>query len=404
MIMAAYRTPVDPRTWLVRTVTGAALVLATAACTGDSPSKPAAPRRPSLSVEWTTVALPAGQPLPRTLARDGDRILVAGEIRNRTTHSPGAWIVTSPQVVSTLALRPHSGYGPTANLVAAALHGDTVTLLGQRSGGAHSIPRWTVWVGMANAGVDDQPQTFETFGGGDSLGLTGAASIAGRPLLVGNWEQDDGFPGPALWRPEGSKWIRLPAGNGLRSDAGRQNLATALGALGDRPVVLGQSVPLRSRTPTVIPTLWLGSPRSTDRPNWTATGLGGRSALDLDCAATTCLAATRATTNTGDGIALWRVDARGHVSKLPTPAGTKGSTWAQVAVDPGEGLTVAFGPEGGRSMLSRWNPATHSWRSATGTAARIRDLTVTPTTMFAITGDGQAEDAPRELVAAPRLP
>ncbi|EXG79214.1 hypothetical protein CryarDRAFT_0242 [Cryptosporangium arvum DSM 44712] len=319
---------------------------------------------------WTTIALPDA--LPRTLAVDGNRVLVAGE---RGRYAPAAWIVG--RSVTTVVLRPHSPYGPTADLVAATLSGDTVAFAGQRPGGAHGIPRWTIWAGTVSGGADDLPQTFETFGGPDSLGLVGLQTVAGKPLLLGNWA--DGQPGPAFWRASGTRWARVPS-----TLAGF--LASGMGVSRGRPVVVGHSTTGGSLRPTV----WLGAP---DLRSWRALPLGNAPvarALDLSCAGPTCLVVVR---TPGTGVAVWEVG--GTARELPTPKMARDAEWAQVSAGPDGGRAVAFGSSE-RSVFCYWKA--DGWRYAVPPVGVVRDLATVGNRFVAIVGDGEQESSPRALV------
>jgi len=366
----------------------AVLVLTGAGCTSPGSSEPSrVPSRERLA--WTPIPL-GRSALPRTLTRSGDAVLVAGERSERGGYAPAAWVLRGG-TASGLELRPRSAYAFTADVVSAAFAGDSVALLGRRSGGAHGIPRWTIWSGSVSGGVDELPQTFETFGGPASLGLVALATVAGQPLLLGNWEQDDDRPGPAFWRASGSRWARTPAGSGLRTTAREQHLATGLDVLGDRPVVLGHSVPLGSGHPRLVPAVWIG-----DRGGVRLGPAPVAQALDLSCGGERCLAAVR---TPGSGVTVWQVRADGRAEALPVPAEARAATWAQVAVAADGGAAVAFG-SAGTSELGRWDVDRRRWRLATAPEGEVRDLAVVGRQVLAIVGDGTAESAPRRLVHA----
>ncbi|MFG1920421.1 hypothetical protein [Cryptosporangium sp. NPDC048952] len=340
------------------------VLVAVSACTPSS-----SPR-----LEWKPIGLAGAY--PRTFAVDGERVLVAGE---RGRYAPAAWTV-SGRSATPVTLRPRSSYGPTADLVTATLSGDSVSFVGQRAGGAHGIPRWTIWSGTVSGGVDDLPQTFETFGGPDSLGLVALQTVGGRPLLLGNWASET--PEPAFWRSTGSKWVR--SATGLRSTG---FLASGLGVLGGRPVVLGHSVSGGSLRPTV----WLGS---ADLTTWRAVRLGSEPvahALDLSCAGAVCLVAVRVP---GEGISVWEVD--GAARRLGAVKGGRDATWAQVAVGADGTRAVAYGSSTS-SAVATWDG---DWSYAVPPGDEVRDLAAIPGHLLAISGNGDAEDSPRQLLTA----
>lgn len=351
------------------------ILLAPTACARSEPSPD--------PLTWTPITLGA---LPRALAVDGDAVSVAGERRDRGQYVPAAWVLRG-RAARSVPLRPTTAYGSNADLVATTLTGDSASFVGSRAGGAHGIPRWTIWSGSPVSGVDDQPQTFETFGGPDSLGLVALGTVGGRPLLLGNWADDR--PGPAFWRVSGARWARVP--HGLGSTATEQRLASGLGVLGDRPVVLGHTVPSDDAT-TLRPTVWVGT---ADLRSWRPVRLGTAKvahALDLSCSADSCLVAVR-----GADLTVWEVRVDGTVTELPRLRGARGVDRAQVAAAPDGGRTVAYG-SAGSTALGRWDAARKQWRYATPPDGEVRDLVAAGGRLVAVVGDGDTESSPRQLV------
>lgn len=193
-----------------------ALLAVATACTGSP--EPPAPSPPPQPLAWTPVELPHGA-VPLLVRAGRDDVLVAartGDLASMfrlTVPGPGS---VEPASVDPVPVEPHSVYAPTARWVDLATDGQRVLALGRASGGAHGLPRWTIWDGTPTRLVE-RPQPFETFGGPRSGGL--AAVGAGRAdVLVGTW--DDGGPGldTRLWtHPSARTWERVPAAAHLAS-------------------------------------------------------------------------------------------------------------------------------------------------------------------------------------------
>ena len=181
--------------WLVALVTTAFAVTGGSACTGSPTPGPATPR---LQLAWQGVTLPDGAE-PTSLVGAGSTVVVVG----RSDGAPRMFVLSDDLAVRKVDLVGHGVYAATANWVDLAVDGPHVLALGRASGGAHGLPRWTVWSGSAER-VEEHPQPFETFGGPRSGGLAGVAFGSGKALVVGSW--DDGGPGldAAVWGVSGT--------------------------------------------------------------------------------------------------------------------------------------------------------------------------------------------------------
>lgn len=203
-------------------------LLGLGACTG-SPSDGGTP-----GVSWWAEASPPGVDLV-TIAEVGGR-LVAGAAGQRpatapvstdSVHAAGEGTAVVPELyvresvlpaASTsgepspwraLPVRAESPYGRVATWLSVQpdARGDLVAVGGAR-GGAHANVRWTVWRGSVTTGLQEQEQSFLTFGGwgaGDQLGVlqTGAG-----PMLLGTWESAASGLDGAIWLPQGQRWVR----------------------------------------------------------------------------------------------------------------------------------------------------------------------------------------------------
>lgn len=190
---------------------GALLVGGAVACSGGSSSPLPIPS--PRAVPWAAVDLPAGTfPL---LVRSGDGVVV---VATRTGQRASMYRVSVPGdgTPAPVSLVSHSVYAPGAHWVDLATDGTRVLALGRASGGAHGLPRWTVWNGTPERLVE-QPQPFETLGGPRSGGLA-AVGLGREAVLAGTW--DDGGPGldTRLWtQASPNAWERLPAASALVS-------------------------------------------------------------------------------------------------------------------------------------------------------------------------------------------
>ncbi|MFC8504527.1 hypothetical protein ACFUC1_19395 [Pedococcus sp. NPDC057267] len=328
---------------LLAAVTAAAALAAPAAglagCSGSPAPEPAPTARP---LTWTPVPLPRGN-VPLTLADSTSAVVVGAT----ASTGPTLWSLgPDGRTVASVPLSPHSTYAFPARWAYLAVDGQHVVGVGRAIGGAHGLPRWTVWDG-STSGVQERPQPFETFGGPRAGGLAGVATGAGRDVAVGAW--DDGGPGldGAVWLRTSGRWDRLPsAGTPLASTSTDLVQVASVGLTGppgDAPVVVvaGATTDLSGSAPAQRPVAWTSpDPRGPwQRHDLPATTAAAR-ATGSTCDVTGCwLVGTD-----GDVAALWHLtDGSGPagggrgvaVERVPLPGTVAGtpSTGALVALD-----------------------------------------------------------------------
>lgn len=327
-------------TWLLPALTAASLAVAVVGCSGNQGAPPAPTARP---LAWTPVPLPRGDEA-LTLAASAGGALVGAT----SPAGPSLWSVgPGGRTAQEVPLAPHSTYAHSAHWASLAVDGQHVVGVGRATGGAHGLPRWTVWDG-STSGVQERPQPFETFGGPRAGGLAAVATGAGRDVVVGAW--DDGGPGldGTLWlRTSQGRWDRLPStGTSLASSSTDLVQVAAVGLTGGpggpfTVVVAGAATDLTGPTPSQRPAAWVSpDPRGPwERHDLAATTSAAR-ATGSACDANGCwLVGTD-----GDVAALWRLTAppsgpRGG----PAVAPTRVPLPATVAGTPAAGALPALG-------------------------------------------------------------
>lgn len=290
-----------------RTVLGVALALClfSAGCTSAPAPEPAVVQ----ALAWTRLEVPE-EVAPSSLAVSGS-LLVGGRANNH----PVLFVVGDDGSARPVPLRPHSPYAKVADLVSVTGHGREVVALGAAHGGAHANFRWTVWTGTT-AGLDDRPQTFETFGGQSAGSLLDAVSTGAGPLVVGSWSGRYGLDA-AVWRPMGSRWVRQEStGTPLANQAHLQVAPRSAAASPERVLISGSVITFADGIHQQA-ALWT-APRA-GRP-WTLVRLPGAGAqseaLSSACLADSCWVAGRV-----DGrLALWSLpsDRAARRDELPS--------------------------------------------------------------------------------------
>lgn len=390
-------------TRLLRALTAATLGMAVVGCSGDTAAGPAPTVRP---LAWTPVPVPRGDE-PVALAASAGAVVVGA------TSSTGPAVYSVGLDGGTLAavpLTPRSTYAHSARWASLAVDGQHVVGVGRATGGAHGLPRWTVWDG-STSGVQERPQPFETFGGPRAGGLAAAATGGGRDVVVGAW--DDGGPGldGAVWlRTAPGQWDRLPgAGTPLAStstDLVQVASVGLTGTPGDPPsvVVAGASTDLSGPAPSQHPVAWTSQdPRGPwERHDLPATTSAAR-ATGSACDGTGCwLVGTD-----GEHAALWRLTARSAgspegqdvaVAAVSLPGSLAGTpaTGALAAVD-GASLWVLVRGHFGASLVRR--DGTGRWSAWAAPPGDVQALAVRGAHLSVVTA---AEGTRRLLVSAGR--
>ena len=196
----------------------AVVLLGVAGCTaggGSSLSTSSGTGSPGVELSWSVVRLPTGvQPL--TLTAMGDRLLVGG-LAVGTPPAPRMLTLDLAGTASDVPLTPHSGYAFEARWQSVASDGTSVIAIGSANGGAHFNSRWTTWRGTA-AGIQELPQSFDTFGGWGAGDLVEAVVTSAGNAIVGTWGGAKAGLDCAVWLSSGPVWTRQdPAGTALQS-------------------------------------------------------------------------------------------------------------------------------------------------------------------------------------------
>lgn len=166
-------------------------------------------------LSWSVVPLPTGVE-PLTLTAMGERLLVGG-LAAGTPPAPRMLMLDSAGTVSEVPLTPHSGYAFEARWQSVASDGTRVIAIGAANGGAHSNSRWTTWSGTT-AGIEELPQSFDTFGGWGAGDLVDAVITSAGNALVGTWGGARAGLDGAVWLLSGRVWTRQdPAGTAIQS-------------------------------------------------------------------------------------------------------------------------------------------------------------------------------------------
>ncbi len=321
---------------------------------------------------WTAIGPPSAQAVGSvmTLTAAGDSLLVGLASGNpQITPVLQVWSGEAWRELPVAPTSPYAKLAVWASIVAGP-DGSLVAVGGAR-GGAHANVRWTVWTGNLSAGLTEQEQTFETFGGwgaGDKIGpvITGAG-----PLLIGSWDSARTGLDLDVWLPEGQRWVRQSsAGTALESTpeamvSGRSVIPWGVGAL-----ISGSVLRLGGDAVRTTPAVWRSTSGGT---GWTRIDLpdGGTTAE-----ATGAVCTDDACTVEGvvDGhLAVWRVDAAGSAKRLdgiPSVAiGERDPMPAPVLVDGHAAMLVTDQDDQANSVVVRegssgWSPVARPWGQA----------------------------------------
>jgi hypothetical protein len=301
-------------------------------------------------MRWAPVDLP-GVALP-LLVRAGDGVVL---VATRTGDRASMYRVplSGARAPAPGRLEPHSVYAPGARWVDLATDGSRVLAVGRASGGAHGLPRFTVWDGTP-ARLVERPQPFETFGGPRSGGLA-AVGLGREAVLAGTWDDDGPGLDTRFWTQSSpTAWERLPADPALASSARLLPQPAAVAWSSDRVVVAGSVTELgEGASVATRATAWTAP---TARGPWTRYDLPTKSAsaraTGVACAGDDCWVVGL----DGEAPAAWGL-APGAVTRVPLPdvpttpgvppalSVEAGSAWVALA---GRDGVVLSHQEGGR--------------------------------------------------------
>ncbi len=301
--LLGHRRPVGHRKTLRRRGIAAAFLIATcaAACTSGTAGTPAARPAPGIGIGiggWSVVTPPDLE--PTTLTVVGDTVLVGGASADQ---KPGLALQRSGSWQQ-VPVTPATGYGAQATLVHLAADPDgRVVGIGTATGGAHLNPRWTAWIGSIDAGIAEEPQTVETFGGPDAGGIT-ALTGGADPLVIGTWSLSAGGLTVATWRHAGAVWEREAGTKELSGTGDAQTTATAAAARTAGTVIVGLETSLPGGTVHQQGVAWT---RPRGGAQWTRINLDASTvdsaATDVACSGDSCVIVGQL----GDELAAWRL-------------------------------------------------------------------------------------------------
>ena len=336
--------------------------------------------------------LPAGA-LP-LLVRAGEGVVL---VATRTGERASMYRVAGPGAASSatpapVTLVPLSVYAPGARWVDLATDGSRVLAVGRASGGAHGLPRWTVWDGTPERLVE-RPQPFETFGGPRSGGLA-AVGLGREAVLAGTWDDDGPGLDARLWtETTAHAWERLPVASPLASTDRLLPQPAAVAGSTTRLLVAGSVTDLGAGSDVVTrATAWTAPTASGP---WTRHDLPTQSssarATGAACAGDTCWVVGL----DGDAPSAWEVTPAA-VTRLPLPevattpglppvlavaAGSvwvamagrddvvlsrqEGSRWVAVQGPPGRPVSLAASP-GRLDLVTGTAAGTRLWTAPTG--------------------------------------
>jgi hypothetical protein len=278
-------------------------------------------------------------------------------------------------------VRARTFYGRRAVWGGLIAVGRDLYAFGGRSGGAHGNTRWSAWAG--HSALEEEPQTFETFGGPRAGGLSDVAAAGHRPVLLGSrLGADDAGLDVAVWTRSAPRWDRHDsAGTPLAADDDVQPSAHALVARGPGLLAAGSLTEL-SASPRMVPAIWTAP--APEGP-WTRVVLpGARGPVGEAYAAACGPGGSCLVVGTDDGhLRGWEVSPDGDVTDAHLPS----ATVEQVVVasaGPGEYAVAAAQDGETRLLLGRAD----RWRAVTGPAGAATALAVVDGSVWAVTSDG----------------
>lgn len=360
------------------------------------------PQLRSEPLAWSRIDLPAGLQVDALAAEPGHAV-VAGRVgdgdsaRSVVLEVASDDHISAVRVVSTVRVEAHTTYGRGTRWASLALSGGALRAIGSRAGGAHLIPRWTVWSGRldAPAQLEEQVQTFETFGGPAAGGLVEVVAGGSHAAILGSWEsRSSGGLDIALWTPSGSSWQRVADPDPLfRSSTTREVQASALALTPRGLVVVGTTLDLAGGEVTERAVAWSGEDA---RGPWRMVRLPASStsssAQAVACDGRECWVQGR----DGEVAALWWMDAAGAVpaavdaapaASLTLPVRPSASTRARPMALADGRLWLAIGGADGLLVHQA-----DGWRTAAAPPGTVTALAAADGTLWAATTmDGRAQ-------------
>lgn len=278
------------RTMLVAVAVMAAAVLS--ACTHASRA-----HRPSGTTSasvpgWTELPAPASGSRVLVLQQSGPELLAFGSVPSGAGRTPAAWSTRDGRSWQRIPVTAVTGYGQQAQLVMATVSDGHVSAFGQAVGGAHSLPRPTIWTGDST-GLAEHGQSFTMFGGEDAIAQSGETSGHHKVLLSGDWTGPQGRYSATVWvSADGAHWTRHADAPELSANSGEQTTARGITASPSGYLIVGAttSTGLDSR-----PLAW----SSGDGLRWHRTYLPSRTtatAARAGCDTSRCLIIGASTT------------------------------------------------------------------------------------------------------------
>ncbi len=331
------------------------------------------------------MALP-GDPEAVTLTAYRDQLLV-GTLSTGEPPAPGLVRVHDPTPTA-LPVTAASGYGREARWESIAVDdaGGLVAVGGAR-GGAHANVRWSVWRGSTQSGLQEEEQTFETFGGWGAGDLVGAVAAPAGPALVGSWGSSQAGLEAAVWLPSGTRWVRQdPAGTALASAPDALVGPVAAASDGANIIITGSLVRLGAGSVRRTPAVWRSAGHAT---HWSRVDLpeGGVSgeATGAVCRDGTCTVVG----SVDDRLAVWRLG--GSVERLhgvPEESVTdEHPASAPVLTDDGSVLAVSTST--GSTVLRE---RAGTWSTAAGPPGPVHALAVVGQTLYAVAPEDSGRD------------
>jgi hypothetical protein len=261
-------------------------------------------------------------------------------------------------------------------------------MVGQRSGGAHGIPRFTTWTGTLRTQTETA-QPFELFGGPSSLGVVGLAGSGSDALAVGGWAGPRGSADIAVWRLAGHVWVRHDGVEVFRSNGNTLRRAHGVARSARGYLVVGVVTDLTDTSPVSRAAMWTLESRGT----WSERRLPGTAALAANCPPhlSYCLVLGV----TASRLSVWRTEATGRVTEVDVPlvpAGATSRAWLCVSRS-GSALAGLRRDATGTLLIATGG----RWRVSSGPRGRPAGVACTDERLLALV-DGQS----RELWALDR--